>query len=137
MKLKQIWANLAVEDIEKTKAFYLKLGFKLNGTPSMELVSFLFGEEEFVIHFFEKDALKRSIEGDTANLKRGNEIMFTLAADSKEEIDLFAEKVRKSGGTIRYNPKKDKKKFYDENGYYVCVFEDPDGHLFNLFYNMN
>ncbi|WP_215223951.1 VOC family protein [Echinicola shivajiensis] len=137
MKAKQIWANLAVENIERTKDFYLGLGFKLNGTPSKNLVSFLFGDEEFIIHFFEKETLKDSLEGETANLKLGNEIMFTLLAVSREEIDLFAEKVKKAGGKIRYDPRKDRKKFYDENGYYVCVFEDPDGHIFNLFHNMN
>lgn len=137
MKARQIWANLAVENTEKTKAFYLDLGFKLNGNPTKDLVSFLFGEEEFVIHFFEKETLKDSLEGETANLRLGNEIMFTLSAGSQEEIDVFAEKVKKAGGTIRYDPRKDKKTFYDENGYYVCVFEDLDGHLFNLFHNMN
>jgi uncharacterized protein len=60
MKPRKIWANLGVENIERTQEFYLTLGFKQNGIPTKDLVSFLFGEEEFIIHFFEKEKLKSS-----------------------------------------------------------------------------
>ncbi|MBA4744382.1 MAG: glyoxalase/bleomycin resistance/extradiol dioxygenase family protein [Muricauda sp.] len=137
MTPKQIWANLGVENIERTQKFYLALGFKQNGTPSKDLVSFLFGDDEFVIHFFKKEKLKTSLEGEVADLSQGNEIIFTLSAESKEEIHECIEKVKKIGGTIRFDPRKDRKSFYDDNGYYVGVFADLDGHLFNLFCNLN
>ncbi|NDV16029.1 glyoxalase/bleomycin resistance/extradiol dioxygenase family protein [Muricauda sp. TY007] len=137
MTPKQIWANLGVENVERTQKFYLALGFKQNGTPSKDLVSFLFGDDEFVIHFFKKEKLKTSLEGEVANLSQGNEIMFTLSADSKEEIHEWIDKVKKIGGTIRFDPRNDRKSFYDDNGYYVGVFADLDGHLFNLFCNLN
>ena len=63
--------------------------------------------------------------------------MFTLSAKSKEELNALIEKTIKAGGYIRFDPRKDKKKFYDDNGYYVCVFQDLDGHLFNLFCNLS
>ena len=31
MKPKRIWANLTVEDLERTTKFYTELGFKFNG----------------------------------------------------------------------------------------------------------
>ncbi|MDX8553146.1 glyoxalase/bleomycin resistance/extradiol dioxygenase family protein [Tenacibaculum sp. 1B UA] len=133
----KIWANLGVENIERTQKFYKRLGFILNGTPTNEIVSFLFGEDEFVIHFFKKEKLKESFEGEVANLNSSNEIMFTLSAKSKEELNALIEKTIKAGGYIRFDPRKDKKKFYDDNGYYVCVFQDLDGHLFNLFCNLS
>ena len=73
MKQKKIWANLGVENIERTQAFYLALGFKLNGKPNKELVSFLFSDDDFVIHFFEKEKLKTSLEGKLSDLSQGNE----------------------------------------------------------------
>lgn len=137
MTPKKIWANLGVENIERTQEFYLRLGFRLNGKPNKELVSFLFSDEDFVIHFFEKEKLKTSLEGDIANLDQGNEIMFTLLAGSKAEFDNWIGEVEKAGGTIFFDSNKHKRKYYDENGYWVCVFADPDGHKFNLFYNAN
>ncbi|MEX0662938.1 MAG: VOC family protein [Balneolaceae bacterium] len=137
MKPIKIWANLGVENIERTQEFYQTLGFKLNGKPTKELVSFLFSDDEFVIHFFKKEQLKTSIEGEISDLSQGNEIMFTLSAENKNEFDSWVEEIKKAGGTIFFDSNKNRKKYYDENGYYVCVFADPDGHKFNLFYNAN
>ena len=137
MKPKKIWANLGVENIIRTQEFYQSLGFKLNGNPTKELVSFLFSDDEFVIHFFEREKLKTSLEGELSDLSQGNEIMFTLSAGSKDEFDRWIEEIRSAGGTIVFDSNKDRKPFYDENGYNVCVFADPDGHKFNLFYNEN
>ena len=70
MKPEKIWANLAVNDIQRTRSFYLKLGFRLNGSPTKELVSFLVGDADFVIHFFEKERFKSSLEGEISDLKQ-------------------------------------------------------------------
>ncbi|MDR8393934.1 VOC family protein [Aliifodinibius sp. S!AR15-10] len=138
MDTKKIWANLAVNDVEKTWEFYLRLGFKPNCPPSTkELASFVIGDDNFVIHFFEKDRFESSVEGEIADLSEGNEVMFTLSAESKDEVDKWVEEVKKAGGAILFNPQKDNKDLYDENGYYVCVFSDPDGHKFNVFFNSN
>ncbi len=128
MKPKRIWANLGVENIERTQEFYLSLGFKLNGNPANDLVSFLFGDDDFVINFFLKEILKSNIKGEIADLKYGNEVVFTLSADSKEEVNNWQNEVKKAGGKI-VSPAEE-----FGNGYYGFVFADPDGHKFNVFY---
>lgn len=137
MKPTNIWANLGVENIQRTQDFYLALGFKLNGHPADDLVSFLFGDDDFVIHFFNKEKLKTSIEGELSDLKKGNEVMFSLSVESKIEYDTWVNEIKKAGGTILFDSNKDRKAYYDENGFIVCVFADPDGHKFNLLYNTN
>lgn len=137
MKPKKIWANLGVEDIGRTQEFYETLGFSLNGKPTGDIVSFFFSEEDFIIHFFEKKKLQEGLEGKVADLSQGNEIIFSLLAENKEEFDAWITEIKKAGGTIFFDSNKDRKKFYDENGYFVCVFADPDGHKFNLFYSDN
>jgi len=137
MKPTKIWANLGVENIERTRTFYETLGFKLNGSPTKDLVSFLFGGEDFIIHFFEKEKLKSSLEGEIADLSQGNEIIFSMSAPSKQDYDAWIEEIKNAGGTVLFDSNTDRKKFYDENGYRVCVFADPDGHKFNLLYSDN
>ncbi len=137
MKPKSIWANLGVESIERTKDFYLSLGFKLNGKPTEDLVSFLFNDDDFVIHFFEQEKLKTSIEGELSDLRQGNEVMFSLSVESKDEFDSWISEIKQAGGTILFDSNNDRKTFYDDNGFYVCVFADFDGHKFNLLYNEN
>ena len=134
MKPTKIWANLSVKDVEKTHEFYQALGFKPNGefAKENELASFLVGEDDFVVHFFSRDSaqFKTSIGGEIADLRQGNEIMFTLSADSKEEVDQWAEEVRKAGGTLFSEPQS-----VFQESWYGCGFADPDGHKWNVFYN--
>lgn len=124
----RIWANLAVSDLERTTKFYTEIGFKANGSPSKEITSFVVGRNNFVIHFFIKETLREAIKGELADLKQGNEIIFTLSAESKEEVDLWAGEVQRAGGQLVSEP--------EEFGqaYYGFVFADPDGHKFNVFF---
>lgn len=133
MKPKNIWANLSVKDIERTHEFYTKLGFRSNGKFSKEneLASFLVGQDDFVVHFFEEKRFRWSINGEIADLNQGNEVMFTLSADSKEEVDGWAEAVKKAGGTLFSKPQK----IQENKNWYGCGFADPDGHKWNVFYN--
>lgn len=130
MNPKKIWANFAVSDLERTTKFYSELGFKPNGIHSStkELTSFLFGEDDFVIHFFLKDILKTSIKGEIADSQKANEIIFTLAAKSKDQVDNWEKEVERAGGKIISRPEEFGK------GYFGFVFADPDGHRFNVFY---
>lgn len=125
--MEAIWANLGVEDLERTTNFYTQIGFKPNG-KSKELTSFRVGENGFVIHFFLKEILTSAIKGELADLKHGNEIIFTLSANSKEEVNSWENKVKNAGGTIISRPEE------FGQGYYGFVFADPDGHKFNVFY---
>lgn len=128
MNPKMIWSNLAVSDLKRTTKFYSALGFKPNGTPTKEITSFLVGDHKFVMHFFIKDKLRTGIKGELADLKHGNEIIFTLSAESKEEVNQWAKEVQKAGGKLVSEPEE-----FGE-GYYGFVFADPDGHRFNVFY---
>jgi uncharacterized protein len=122
----QIWANLGVKDVERTKAFYTKLGFKKNsGHESDELTSFLFGDDGFVIHFFKEDSLKKGMKGDLADLSKGNEVIFSFSAETEAEVDEWAVKVKDAGGVIFSEPEA-------FQGMYGCAFADPDGHKFNI-----
>ena len=128
MKPKMIWSNLALSDLERTTKFYTELGFKPNGSPTEEITSFVVSSDNFVMHFIVKDKLRTEIKGELADLKQGNEIIFTLSAESKEEVNLWTKEVQKAGGKLVSKPEE-----FGE-GYYGFVFADPDGHKFNVFY---
>ncbi|WP_160718029.1 VOC family protein [Chitinophaga solisilvae] len=126
MKAKKIWANFSVRDLERTTAFYQQLGFKHNGA-SAQLTSFFFGEENFIIHFFLKDILEPAMKGSIIDTRSGNEIIFTLSVDTREEVNNWEKAVQQAGGTIVSAAEE-----FGE-GYYGFVFADPDGHRFNIF----
>jgi uncharacterized protein len=128
MHPKMIWANLAVDDLERTTKFYTDLGFKPNGIPNDQLTSFIVGENKFVIHFFLKEALRSNMKIEISDAQSAAEILFTLSAESKEQVDHWAAEVTKAGGKLLSQPEAFGK------GYYGFMFADPDGHRFNVFY---
>lgn len=127
MNPKKIWSNLTVSDLDKTTKFYTELGFKSNGR-SEDLTSFFFGEHNFVMHFFLEDKLKANVEIEISDAHLANEIIFTLSAESRDEVNNWEAAVLNAGGEIVSKSKEFGK------DYYGCVFADPDGHKFNVFY---
>lgn len=121
-----IWANFAVADLNRTTEFYSALGFKSNGR-SADLTSFLFSDNSFVIHFFLKDTIEKNTKVVFSHSQNGNEIIFTLLAETKVDVNQWAESVRKAGGKIESEPD-----IFGDN-YYGFTFSDPDGHKFNVF----
>ena len=125
MKTKKIWANFSVKDANRTRKFYTQLGFtpnKQNNDP--KLASFLFGKNDFVIHFFEEGS--QIDEYLTPRSKTSSEIIFTLSAETETEVKDFADKIKNAGGNILQKVRR------DENNYYGFAFADPDGHKFNV-----
>lgn len=128
MEPRLIWANLVSGDLEKTKAFYTALGFKRNGDyEDAESACFVFGESRFIINFFTEERLSKPVNGDLSNVGNTNEVLFSLSADSREEVDRWAEKVMQAGGSVFSEPQE-----YRQG--YTFGFTDPDGHKFNFLY---
>jgi len=121
----KIWANFSVKDAKRTNQFYAQLGFTANGQfKDPKLASFLFGEDGFVIHFFEQGS--QIDEFLTPGSKENSEIIFTISAETEQEVNEFADKVKNAGGNIIKDVKR------DEANYYGFAFTDPDGHKFNV-----
>ena len=121
----KIWANFSVKDAKLTDQFYKQLGFtptRPNKDP--KLASFLFGEDDFVIHFFEQGS--KIDEFLTPGSKNNSEIIFTLSAETEEEVNEFANKVKNAGGNIIKQVER------NDANYYGFAFADPDGHKFNV-----
>lgn len=124
----EVWANLPVKDVAKTRAFYRALEFTSNEDHENKLLtSFKFSDGNFVIHFFDEKQFFRDSDLQHNPAAAGHEIIFTLGAESKAAVDQWREKVVKAGGTIFSAPKE-----IPEG--YTFVFGDPDGHRWNVFY---
>ncbi|MDF2193444.1 VOC family protein [Paraflavitalea sp. CAU 1676] len=125
MKGRKIWANLSVKSATRTRQFYTALGCKPNPFNDMpQLASFSFGDDDFVIHFFEQGS--QIDEYLPAGTLKSSEVIFTLSAESEQEVKEWESNVKAAGGTILHEAARDKA------GYFILVFADPDGHKFNV-----
>jgi predicted lactoylglutathione lyase len=83
------------------------LGFETNGDfKSGESASFFFGKNNFVISFFTRQRLQETVNGNLTEPKNENEIIFSLSAESKEEVGKWYEKLKAIGGTVFSEPQK-------------------------------
>ncbi|HEX5154242.1 MAG TPA: VOC family protein, partial [Parafilimonas sp.] len=111
MKAKKIWANFSVKDAKRTNQFYTQLGFTPNNPNNYpKLASFLFGDDDFVIHFFEQGS--QIDEYLTSGSTTTSEIIFTLSAETEAEVKEWAEKVKNAGGNIFHEVGRDKTNHY-------------------------
>ena len=127
---KEIWINLPVSDIKRSVDFFTKMGFTLNSNqPATDnMASFFVGEKKFVLMLFTKDLFEGFCNHKTANTDAGTEVLFSLDAESKEEVDEMLQKAENAGGSIYA-------KGGEKDGWmYGGGFIDPDGHRWSMLY---
>lgn len=127
---KDIWINLPVKDLAKSTSFYTSIGFSLNtqAPNSDTMSSFKVGDNELVICFFTEELIESFSANKIADTTSGNEVLFSLGANSEAEVDEMLTRAEKAGGTIYA------KGGYKDGWMYGGGFIDLDGHRWSLLY---
>lgn len=127
---KELWLNLPVKNISRSKEFFTALGFRfstgLGATPTS--APLLIGSKNVMVMLFEESTFKGIVNQEIADANKSCEVLFSFDASSKEEVDEIAKKVVAAGGKTGHTP-------YEMKGQmYGCIFSDPDGHKWNVLY---
>lgn len=127
---KQLWINLPVKDVAKSREFFTALGFSFNTQHgnSANSASLLIGEKNVVVMLFDEPTFKGFTNSEIGNTSQGTEVLLSIDAESKEEVDEIAKKVLDAGGKTNHQPGEMK------GWMYGCVFSDIDGHKWNVLY---
>jgi predicted lactoylglutathione lyase len=130
MKIDNVWLNLPVRDVGKSKEFFKAIGFKINPMHenAEDVTSFLIGKNNFVLMLFPNDVFRSFTQNEIADTKKGTEVLINIDAQSKEEVDEMAKTVRKAGGKIFAKPEE------SQGWMYAFGFEDLDGHRWSMLY---
>lgn len=126
---KQIWLNLPVKDVAKAKDFFWKIGFSFNeqhDTPSSTCM--VVGEGHFVVMLFEEMLFSSFSQNGITDTKSSSEILISIDAESREEVDELAKKAEEAGGTVFSSPAE------SQGWMYGCGFADLDGHRWNVLF---
>ena len=128
---KEIWVNLPVKNIANSVAFFKELGFTENNSRfafTDTMASFFIGEKNFVLMLFTEEIIAGFASHPISDTAKGTEVLFSLDAESKEEVDEMLVKAEKAGGKIYA-------KGGEKDGWmYGGGFVDLDGHRWNLLY---
>lgn len=102
---KELWINLPVKDVKKSKEFFSKIGFtpeEAHETADMTCVKV--GEKNIAVLLFAEETLKGFMKNEISDTKAGSEMLISFDAESREEVAETAKKVRDAGGTIFSEP---------------------------------
>ena len=123
---KELWINLPVKDVKRSKDFFTRIGFtpeESHETADMTCVKV--GEKNISVLLFAEETLKGFMKNEISDTRIGSEMMISFDAESREEVDEMARKVFEAGGTIFSEPGE------IQGWMYGFAFTDLDGHRWN------
>ena len=126
---KQIWLNLPVKNIEKSKKFFSSIGFSFNEEYCNEQSAcMLVGEKNFVVMLFEESMFVSFVQNTVLASSTHAEMLISIDAESRHEVEELAKKVNDAGGKIFAKPAE------NQGWMYGCGFSDLDGHRWNILF---
>lgn len=126
---KELWLNLPVKDTQKAKAFFKQIGFTFNDErESQEMVAMMVGQKPVPVMLCEENRFQTFSMNAITDTQKSSEILISFDAESREEVDELAEKVKKAGGNLFSPPAE------IQGWMYGCAFADLDGHRWNALY---
>jgi uncharacterized protein len=125
-----LWLNLPVKDLAKSVHFFTHLGFKPHPGPgnTAHSASFLVGDKNVVLMLFTQDLFAGFTQHALVDTSQGSEVLFSLGANSRDEVDAFALRAQDAGGRVFAEPR------HANDNMYGCGFCDPDGHRWNALF---
>jgi uncharacterized protein len=126
---KEIWLNLPVKDVEASQAFFTAIGFSPKSEQSSPGERACFQAGRSTVMLF-KDAIFKHISGglEMNDTSTSAQMLISFDAESPEEIDELAQKVKQAGGTVFSEPAE------VQGWMYGFAFADLDGHRWNGLY---
>lgn len=123
---KQVIFNLAVKDLDKSKAFFSALGFGFKPELSSENAAYMVIVDDSIHAMLMTETFFQSlIDKPLAQAREANEVIICLSCESRDEVDSLIAKAVAAGGRTPHPPE-------DHGFMYDQGFEDLDGHLWNL-----
>ncbi|MGG5208000.1 VOC family protein [Chryseobacterium sp. MIQD13] len=125
MKVNQIYVNLPVKNVQKTKEFWTKLGFEINEQFSDEKATCVVMKEDSIYamflteEYFQTFSERPVPKGDTT------QVLVAVGLNSREEVDQVVNAAVENGASQHEEPQ-------DYGWMYQNSFWDLDGHGWNI-----
>ena len=123
---KQIFVNLPVKDLDKSKAFFNALGYTFNPQFTNESgACMVIADGSIYAMLLTEPFFKTFVDKPPVQAKDAPEVLACLSCHSREEVDALVAKALAAGGRAPRPPQ-------DHGFMYGHAFEDLDGHIWEL-----
>ena len=125
---RQIFVNLSTKDLEKAKKFYQEIGFSINEQFTNENGACIVISDTIYAMILAESFFKTFLKDKTiSDARTSTESLVALSAESKEEVNAMEDKALAAGGSPLRDPE-------DHGFMYTRSFQDPDGHIWEIFW---
>lgn len=124
--INNLFVNLPIQNLTRTVEFFGGLGFKFNQQFTDETSTCMIVSDNIFVMLLEHEKFASFIKKSIAKPDT-TEAVLSLSCESAEEVRAIAEKAFELGGKQVNEPE-------DMGFMFSWGFEDPDGHLWDLFY---
>ncbi|WP_442955982.1 VOC family protein [Paenibacillus sp. MMO-58] len=126
-KSNNMYINLPVKDLNRTKKFFSSIGFEFNSQFSDENSACMVINDNTFVQLLVEPYFQTFINKPVADVASAAGKIIALSADSRKHVDELADKALSAGG-------KQSKEPTDHGFMYVRSFEDLNGHLWEIAY---
>jgi predicted lactoylglutathione lyase len=127
MSHKQIFVNLPIKNMQKSRAFFESLGFSFNPQFTNDQGACMVVHDNIFVMLLVEPFFSGFTKKPIADATKTTEVLTCLSCDSRAEVDELVKKALAAGGKAP-NPVQDHGFMYGHG------FEDLDGHQWELVY---
>ena len=123
----QIYVNLPVRNLDKTIEFFTALGFTFNPQFSNENATCMIIAENIYAMLLVESFFRTFTSKEICDTSKSTEVLICLSRESRADVDAMVKNAIAAGG-------KAPRPSQDHGFMYQHVFEDIDGHTWELVY---
>ena len=124
---RQLYVNLPIRDLARSRAFFERLGFSFNPRFCNEQGACLVISDDSFVMLLVEPFFKTFTRKPVANAHETTEVLIALSCSSRSEVDQMVAKAVAAGATAPNPPQ-------DHGFMYGHGFTDLDGHVWELVY---
>jgi uncharacterized protein len=127
MNNQQIFVNLPIKNMERSKAFFASLGYSFNPQFTNDQGACMVVSDSIYVMLLVEPFFQTFTKKAIADARKTTEVLLCLSCESRAAVDEMVRKALAAGGTAP-NPSQDHGFMYSHG------FEDLDGHVWELAY---
>jgi len=124
---KNIYVNLPVKDLERSKNFFTELGFSFDPKFTDDKAACLVIGDNIFAMLLTEPFFKTFTRKEICDSTKYTEVLIAIDQESREKVDEMVEKAVQAGGSKYSEPQ-------DHGWMYHHAFADPDGHQWEVMY---
>lgn len=123
----KIFVNLPVRDLKRSIEFFTQLGYTFNPQFTDDSATCMIVANDIYAMLLTHARFKDFTPKEICDATRSTEVLIALSCESRAQVEEMVRKAIAAGGSTYAEPK-------DHGFMYQHGYQDPDGHIWELFY---